>query len=200
MHLHTLSGTPAKRYPPNSKLLCYLRQTMSPETRWLYFRAMFYRRTTPSFGVFLWCLLGFMCGLSMPLLQGCLSKSRASHCPRNMFIPEILFPCGAEVALWFSWADLSCVILLAAPIAVPTSIMPPTVRRYVGRADTVVAPVRHRLSSNPAGDPPNLDVSHHNQLQGLRFLQQEVRPCCTSKESLGSSGLTRFVRSFNMAT
>ena len=64
--------------------------------------------------------------------------------------------------------------LLAAPPAVPASIRPPAVHRYLAKA--AVAPVRHLLSANPAEDPPDIDEVHLNQLQGSRFLQKDIRP------------------------
>ena len=145
---------------------------------------MFYRCTTLSFSDFLWCLLGFMSGFLMLPLQGC-SKIRASHCFRNTVITGLLFFQSAGVALWFPSASPSCMSLLAAFPGFPAYIRLPPVRRYVVETKAMVAPVRQLFNVNLAGNLPGFGVADHNQLQGPRFLQQEIRPSGTSCGSLG---------------
>ena len=139
---------------------------------------MFYRHTTPTFDVLLWRLLGSIHGLFWLRIRGYLPKSRtdAAYCPWHISILMLVFSCGAEVALWFPWAGPSCVFPLAAPPAVPTSIRAPVVRHHVAKAKTAITPVRHSLPTDPAGDPPDLNVGHLNQLQSLPFLQLDTRP------------------------
>ena len=75
--------------------------------------------------------------------------------------------------------------VLAVLPAVPASIRPPAVRRYVANAKTVVALVPHLHSANPAEDSTDLDVGHLNQFQGSRFLKRDIGSSGTSDESLG---------------
>ena len=75
------------------------------------------------------------------------------------------------------------------------TIRPPAIRRYVAEAKVAVAPVRHLLSGNPAGDPPDLNVGRLNQLQGLHFLQQDIHSFGASERSLGQKHLQAYHRS-----
>ena len=106
--------------------------------------------------------------LRLPI-PGCLPKGRATHSPRYVFIPGLLFPCGAEKAPRLPGAGTRKMPLLAAsPAAPPAAVWLSAVHRYVAKAKAVEAPVHLFFPANSAGDPPDLDVGPLEKLQ---------RPC-----------------------
>ena len=79
------------------------------------------------------------CAASQRLaLQDCLTKSRVTHCLRNMVVPGLVFSRGAKVALRFSGAGLRRITFFDAPLANAGSIGPPAVCRHMARAKTAV--------------------------------------------------------------
>ena len=70
----------------------------------LNFRVAFYRYSSPCFGVLIYYLIGFIRGLSKASkvsFRGCLPKCYATHCPRDMVVPGLIFTSGAKVALLY---------------------------------------------------------------------------------------------------
>ena len=112
-------------------------------------------------------LLSMAAFLRLPI-RGCLPKGCATHSPRYVVIPGLFLPCGTKEAPWLSGAGTCKMPLLAASPAAPAVVWPSAVRRYVAKAKAAEAPVHLLFLTNSAGDPPDLDVGHLEQLQ---------RPC-----------------------
>ena len=72
-------------------------------------------------------------------IWGCLSKSRATYCTRDVIDPGHIFPGGEKVALRFSRAGPHSVPLLTAFPADPAAVWPPKVRFHVAKA--AIAPI-----------------------------------------------------------
>ena len=64
-------------------------------------------------------------------LRGSLPKIRATHRPRNMIIPRLIFFYRTEVKLRFPGIGTRIVPILAAPPTTPASVKSLAVRRHV---------------------------------------------------------------------
>ena len=144
MHLRTLCETRPKQYPlKNSPAF---RSTHDPGTALASnFRITFYRSSTPSFRVLIYCLLGFIRGLSKAISSGLHPEK-----PRNAFSPEYDHP---RAYILFRHKDSTAVTLNRTPqcalfwhtFSNSCFDQTPAVCHHMAEAEAVVAWVCHHL-------------------------------------------------------
>ena len=98
-------------------------------------------------------LLSMAAFLRLPI-RGCLTKSRATHSPRDVVIPGLFLFCGTEVAPRLSGAGTRNMTLPTVSPATPAAVWPSAVCHYMAEAKAAEAPIYLLFPAHPTGYPP----------------------------------------------